>query len=74
MRINECYTIYINLPYSPLPIERFIVLPEGKMTAFQDFFTALYTMPLEQAIFWSLLGNVVMFAAALLAGEVLVRR
>ncbi len=44
------------------------------MNLFNDFFTALYTMPLEQAAFWSLLGNVVMFAAALLAGEVLVRR
>jgi sterol desaturase/sphingolipid hydroxylase (fatty acid hydroxylase superfamily) len=44
------------------------------MNLFNDFFTALYTMPMEQAVFWSLLGNVVMFAAALLAGELLVRR
>lgn len=44
------------------------------MNPLNDFFAALYTMPLEQAIFWSLLGNVVMFAAALVAGEVLVRR
>lgn len=44
------------------------------MNLFSDFFTALYSMPMEQAVFWSLLGNVVMFAAALLAGELLVRR
>ncbi len=43
------------------------------MNLFNDFFTALYTMPMEQAVFWSLLGNVIMFAAALLAGELLVR-
>lgn len=44
------------------------------MIPLNDFFTALYTMPLEQAVVWSVLGNVMMFAAALLAGEVLVRR
>lgn len=44
------------------------------MSFFSDFFTALYTMPIEQAAFWSLLGNIIMFAAALLAGEILVRR
>jgi sterol desaturase/sphingolipid hydroxylase (fatty acid hydroxylase superfamily) len=44
------------------------------MNFFGDFFAALYTMPLEQAILLSLLGNVLMFAAALLVGEALVRR
>jgi Delta7-sterol 5-desaturase len=47
---------------------------EGKLNLFDTFFTALYTMPLEQAVLWSLLGNVLMFAAALLVGEILVRR
>jgi lathosterol oxidase len=44
------------------------------MNLFNEFFSALYTMPIEQAALWSLLGNVVMFVAALVAGEVLVRR
>src|SRR5262249_31606445 len=47
---------------------------EGEMNFFGDFFAALYTMPLELAILLSLLGNVLMFAAALLVGEALVRR
>jgi lathosterol oxidase len=44
------------------------------MTLFADFFAALYTMPLALAAALSLLGNVLMFAAALLVGEALVRR
>ncbi len=44
------------------------------MNPFNDFFAALYTMPIERAIMWSVLGNVVMFAAALVLGEMLVRR
>lgn len=43
------------------------------MSAFDQFFAALYTMPLEQAALIALFGNVVMFALALIAGEVLVR-
>lgn len=43
------------------------------MTVFDEFFARLYTMPLAQAALISLLGNVVMFAAALAAGEILVR-
>lgn len=37
------------------------------------FFDQLYTMPLWQAVFWSVLGNIVMFALALLVGEWLVK-
>jgi len=43
------------------------------MNLLDTFFTALYTIPLEQAALWSLLGNIVMFAFALLLGELLVR-
>lgn len=43
------------------------------MTFLTEFFAALYTIPLEQAALWALAGNVAMFAASLVAGEVLVR-
>lgn len=46
---------------------------ERAMTFLNEFFAALYTIPLEQAVVWALAGNVVMFAAVLFAGEVLVR-
>lgn len=44
------------------------------MTPLNDFFSALYTMPFEQAVFWSLLGNLAMFVLALVTGAYLVRR
>src|SRR5687768_13717765 len=43
------------------------------MITFNNFFAMLYTIPLEQAALISLIGNAVMFAAALIAGEVIVR-
>ncbi len=43
------------------------------MTFLNEFFAALYTIPLERAALWALAGNVAMFAASLAAGEVLVR-
>lgn len=43
------------------------------MTFLNEFFAALYTIPLEQAAWWALAGNVVMFGGALAGGEVLVR-
>lgn len=43
------------------------------MNLFSTFFEQLYTMPLWQAVFWSVLGNVVMFGLSLLVGEWLVR-
>lgn len=44
------------------------------MTLLNPFFSVLYSMPLAQAALLALVGNVVMFAVALVAGELLVRR
>lgn len=44
------------------------------MYGFDQFFAKLYAMPLIQVVVISLLGNVVMFVAALVTGEILVRR
>ena len=58
----------------PHNYDPFTIPSEGEMTLFTDFFAALYTMPLALAALLSLLGNVLMFAAALLVGDALVRR
>lgn len=44
------------------------------MSFLYDAIQSLYTLPLEQAAFWATLGNVLMFAFALVAGEWLIRR
>lgn len=44
------------------------------MNTLYSAFQVLYTLPFEKAAFWATVGNILMFFAALLAGELLIRR
>src|SRR5574337_1458894 len=43
------------------------------MNLLYDTIQSLYTIPLEQSAFWATVGNVLMFVAALVAGDWLTR-